>query len=185
MKFKHLNIPSHWQQYYTKYPEGYTILESLFSWVQQVNDMVDGQNKLSNRVEDIKGQVDDFIERFSGDLQNTVVSILYDWQESGFLNIVINEALQTHIDTIDSRLSELSKSVRDFGINSDGSDITTQLQDVLNTFTGTLFFPKGDYLLKESVFINHSNVKLMFSPESRVIFDGGDTTTSAFVFKGL
>lgn len=44
MKFNHLNVPEHWQHYWSRYPEGYTILEALISWVSQVDDMVDNLN---------------------------------------------------------------------------------------------------------------------------------------------
>jgi hypothetical protein len=41
--FSPLNVPDQWNQYFTKYPQGYTILEALLNWVQQVDDMVDNQ----------------------------------------------------------------------------------------------------------------------------------------------
>lgn len=43
--FKHLHVPDNWEHYWSKYPNGFTILESLIDWVSQVNDMVDSSNE--------------------------------------------------------------------------------------------------------------------------------------------
>ena len=95
MKFNHLNVPSHWEHYWTRYPEGYTILEALISWVSQVDEMVDNQNKLNENVEQFRNELDDFIGRFDERLRDEVTQTLKDWQASGFLDFVINEALES------------------------------------------------------------------------------------------
>lgn len=46
--YKHLHVPEHWEQYWSKYPNGYTVLEALIDWVSQTNDMVDSVNHLSD-----------------------------------------------------------------------------------------------------------------------------------------
>lgn len=48
--FKHLHIPDHWEQYWSKYPNGYTLLEALINWTSQVNKMVDSANHTSDHV---------------------------------------------------------------------------------------------------------------------------------------
>lgn len=98
MKFNHLNVPGHWQNYWTRYPEGHTILEALISWVSQVDSMVDNQNKLNENVEQFRNEIDDFIGRFDERLQTEVTKTLKDWQSSGFLDLVISEALQWQLD---------------------------------------------------------------------------------------
>lgn len=105
VRFKHLKVPDHWQQYWTKYPEGYTILEALIDWVSQVDKMVDSQNNLLDSVEQFRVEIDDFIGQFDQNLQQKVVSVLEEWQHSGFLEIVISEALQTQIDDVEERVN--------------------------------------------------------------------------------
>ena len=50
-KFKYLSVPNHWEHYWTKYPEGYTILEALLSWVKQVDDLIDQINIYHERLD--------------------------------------------------------------------------------------------------------------------------------------
>jgi hypothetical protein len=64
-KFNYLNVPDQWNQYFTKYPQGYTILEALLNWVQQVDDMVDNVN-------DWNTYLDNFVKTFDTDLQEQV-----------------------------------------------------------------------------------------------------------------
>ena len=111
MRFNHLNVPDQWRHYWTKYPEGYTILEALISWVSQVDDMVDNQNKLNNNVENFRVELDDFISRFDPKLQTTVTNILSEWQSSGFLDVIISEALQTEIDIVSTQVAERVESI--------------------------------------------------------------------------
>lgn len=48
--FKHLHVPDQWEQYWSKYPNGFTVLEALISWTSQVNDMIDSQNHVSDQM---------------------------------------------------------------------------------------------------------------------------------------
>lgn len=91
-RFNHLMIPETWQQYWSKYPDGYTILEALINWVSQVDKMVDNVNDWNERL-------DEFVKTFDSELQETIRNILTEWQNSGFLKVIIGEALQTEIDT--------------------------------------------------------------------------------------
>ena len=98
MKFNRLNVPTHWQNYWTRYPEGHTILEALIQWVSQVDEMVDNQNKLNDNVEQFRSEIDDFIGKFDERLQDEVTDTLNDWQRSGFLDVVISTALEWQLD---------------------------------------------------------------------------------------
>lgn len=98
MKFNHLNVPDSYRHYWTRYPEGYTILEALLSWVKQVDDMTDNVNKWNEYLED-------FVNTFDKDLQNKVKDILSEWQQSGFLEVVVSEALETQYREMDNRLT--------------------------------------------------------------------------------
>lgn len=95
MKFNHLNVPDQWQHYWTKYPEGYTIMEALISWVSQVDRMVDNVNNWNV-------YLDQFVEQFDTELQNTVTTILNEWNDSGFLQDLINEMTNERIDVVES-----------------------------------------------------------------------------------
>lgn len=98
MKFNHLNVPTHWQNYWTRYPEGHTILEALIQWVSQVDSMVDNQNNLNDNVEQFRNEIELFVESFDDRLQTEVTQTLNDWQTSGFLAVVISSALQWQLD---------------------------------------------------------------------------------------
>ena len=106
MKYNHLNVPTHWRNYWTRYPEGHTILEALISLVSQVDSMVDNQNTLNENVEQFRNEIDDFIGRFDEHLQDEVTRTLKDWQQSGFLDVVINEAITTKYHEMDERLTK-------------------------------------------------------------------------------
>lgn len=103
MKFNHLNVPDQWQHYWTKYPEGYTIMEALISWVSQVDGMVDNVNNWNT-------YLDKFVEQFDSELENTVVGVLNDWNESGFLAELINEYTNERIDDMELSISNLSNA---------------------------------------------------------------------------
>lgn len=130
MKFNHLNVPTHWQNYWTRYPEGHTILEALLSWVKQVDDMVDSHNQNQTIIERFGERLDDFIKQFSTDMQQTIVSILSEWQTSGFLEVIIAEALQTEFDgykTLNEAdkltiRQDISNLLTDFGTLSESQD---------------------------------------------------------------
>lgn len=113
-RFNHLNVPDQWNQYFTKYPQGYTILEALLNWVQQVDDMVDNQNQLNTTVEGYRTELDEFINRFDPRLQEEVTKILSEWQESGFLDIVIDQALQTQIDDVAAQLAQVATNIMNY-----------------------------------------------------------------------
>lgn len=165
MKFRHLDVPSHWEHYWTRYPEGYTILEALFSWVKQVDDMIDNQNKLNDNVAQFRKEIDEFIGRFDSRLQDEVTQTLRDWQESGFLDVVINEALDTKYhemeDRLNAQLAEVGRSVTEFGAVGDGvTNDTEAIQEALD-FGGVILFPTGTYYFNR-VELRKSDTKVVF-----------------------
>lgn len=109
-RFNNLNVPDTWRQYYTKYPEGYTILESLLNWVQQVNDLTENVNNWND-------YLDNFVESFDTDLRGKVTDILSDWQDSGILEVIINEALQTQLDVTDEKVLKIENDLKGRGVN--------------------------------------------------------------------
>ena len=120
-QFNHLNIPSHWQSYWTRFPEGHTILEALIQWVSQVDEMVDNQNNLSDTVSNYGTRLDQFIDQFDGRLSDEVKHTLGEWQQSGFLDDVINDALDTKYHEMDNRLTTQLAQTESRKIDKDGS----------------------------------------------------------------
>jgi hypothetical protein len=143
-RFNHLNVPQYWQQYWDKYPQGYTILESLLNWVAQVDSMTDNQNDLNTTIEA-------FTAQFDKELQTTVSDTLKEWQDSGFLDIVISDALQTQITDVEKIVDDAVTSVKSFGAKGDGvADDTIPIQNAIDyvaTRGKRLFFPSGTYLI--------------------------------------
>ena len=133
-QFNHLNIPSHWQSYWTRFPEGHTILEALIQWVSQVDEMVDSYNELTDHVDSFKESVnnttdgfreelDTFLRQFDDNLAINVIATLTEWESSGFLDIVIDQALDTKYHEMDERLTtQLTqiKNLENYELNSKG-----------------------------------------------------------------
>lgn len=128
MKFNHLNVPNQWQHYWTKYPEGYTILEALISWVSQVDDMVDNVNSWNE-------YLDNFKASFDTDLQETVETVLTEWEKTGFLSEIIKKVTTNRLDEIEADLLKLNTDK----VDKDGSGQITWAnvgQDVRNRISG-------------------------------------------------
>lgn len=84
--FNRLNVPTHWQPYFTKYPQGLTILEALIEWVSQVDDMVESLNELIDLYGDIKSWA---INEMAG----IISAKLDDMVDDGTLEQIINVEL--------------------------------------------------------------------------------------------
>lgn len=151
-KFKHLRVPDHWEQYWSRYPQGYTILEALINWVSQVDDMVDNVN-------DWNTYLDDFVQTFDKKLQGTVTDILSDWQKDGTLEVIISDALDTAVKALGKRTDELEERLANFHggtwkvfkVNKPG-DVTTQLQEFFDQAEqgDTLIIPAGTYEISKN-----------------------------------
>lgn len=102
MQFNKLRVPDQWNTYFTKYPQGFTILEALMDWVSQVN-------KMSTNLNEWNDYLQEFVETFEKELQGKVTDTLKEWQESGFLGDIINEALLKD-------LTDIKYSMFDFDI---------------------------------------------------------------------
>lgn len=128
MKFNHLNVPNHWEHYWTRYPEGYTILEALISWVSQVDDMVDNVNSWNE-------YLDNFKASFDTDLQETVETVLTEWEKTGFLSEIIKKVTTNRLDEIEADLLKLNTDK----VDKDGSGQITWAnvgQDVRDRISG-------------------------------------------------
>jgi lysophospholipase L1-like esterase len=116
-KFDYLNVPDQWNQYFTKYPQGYTILEALLEWVASVDTLTDNVN-------DWNTYLDNFVATFDTDLQQTVNTHLEAMQADGSLAAFLDSNL---LSEFNDRLTQQK------------TDLTTQI----NQMTGLTF--KGVY----------------------------------------
>jgi len=136
-KFNHLNIPDQWNSYWSKYPQGYTILEALINWVSQVDQLTDNIN-------DWNLQLDDFILTFDTNLQSKVATVLQDWNNSGFFNeLFAQEILDLKADKSEldlkadkSELVEISELIEIGAIGY--SNTTTQTTYTDGILTGVV-----------------------------------------------
>lgn len=168
MKFNHLNVPDHWRQYWTRYPEGYTILEALINWVGQVDDMVDNVNNWNE-------YLDDFVELFDKELQGNVITILREWQEDGTLDVLIDEALQTQMDNLEEKISDISINVKTFGAVGDG--VTDDTQAIQNA--ADYAFENGLVLGGRGTFLTTQTLKLRGNVDLSgvtILFNGTGTS---------
>jgi hypothetical protein len=125
-----LNVPDQWNQYFTKYPQGYTILEALLNWVQQVGDMVDDHNTMDDTIITYGNRLDDFIAQFDTNLHSEVTSTLSEWQTSGFLEIVIDSNLQTKIDNVSAQSTIQSTRIDNLVANAGNVANNAELLDI-------------------------------------------------------
>lgn len=181
-KFNHLNVPSHWKHYWTKYPNGYTILEALLSWVSQVDEMVDNIN-------DWNEYLDEFVETWDKDLQAQVVNLLNVWREDGTLDQIINEnvfnmkadkayvdqefqnvnqsinTLNQELNAVADRFSPVKDKflyVQDYGAVGDGeTDDTQALQQAFDDADGhvIVFPPNKTFNISAPVIVDVNKVR--------------------------
>src|SRR5690625_3061938 len=122
--FGKLNVPDHWQQYWSRYPQGYTILEALINWVSQVDDMVDNVN-------DWNEYLDEFVAQFDEELQQTVKQALRELQESGVLDHIIRVSLQTGLDKVNEDISQLKEEKASKGALTTGLETKRNKDDLI------------------------------------------------------
>lgn len=178
-RFKKIMVPPQWKEYWTAYPHGYTILEALVDWLSEFNDIVDFVNNTDEYLQTFK-------QRFDKELQNEVVKTLKDWQQSGFLDIIIDEALQTQIDEVEKVVGDIQTSLNSKFINvtsppyplkkavGDGvTDNTQILQDIISYCDANklnVYIPEGEFVIKDTIKIG-VNIK-KFTMDGYIVYDG-------------
>lgn len=137
MRFNHLNVPDQWQHYWSKYPNGYTILEALLNWVNQVDNMVDNVNNWNEYLEK-------FVETFDEKLKPHVREQLQEWVEDGTLADIINEEVFQDLNNL---INEKGHSILKFG-NDD-----VAFQTAFNTLPegSKIHVPAGTYIFNALV----------------------------------
>lgn len=108
--FKHIHkitVPSHWERYFTKYPNGYSILESFMEIVSKFNALLEEYEEIGDFVEETKEELfkelNDFLNRFDKNLENEVDDLLSEWLDNGILEEIIEKTLDTQVDEMEER----------------------------------------------------------------------------------
>jgi hypothetical protein len=169
--YNHLNVPDQWNDYFSKYPNGYTILEAVINWAGQVNDMTDTLNSTTDYVKD-------FMTTFDTDLSQTTKDTLTQWQSDGTLDTIITQALQTDlgdittltttdktsavkaINEVNAQLADIQKHWTLFTanggkVNDSSFDNTSALNSLISTLAsnggGVIWFEDGTYTFKGTI----------------------------------
>lgn len=99
-RFNHLKVPDQYNQYFTKYPQGYTILEALLNWVQQVDDMIDQLNLNSDQVANLQSYVDNSLD---------------EMLSAGKLNALLEDVRRLYIENEGETSTEYAFEIANFG----------------------------------------------------------------------
>lgn len=178
-KFKKLMVPPQWKEYWTSYPHGYTILETLVDWISEFNDIV-------KNVNDWNEYLDNFVNNFEFELQEEVQRTITKWQNDGFLEDIINAALNTRVDEVEEVVGDIQTSLNSKFVNvinppypfekavGDGVFDNTQiLQDIIsycNDNNLNVYIPEGEFIVKDTIKIG-VNIK-SFNMDGYIVYDG-------------
>ena len=142
-KFKHLLVPESYRHYWSKYPEGYTILEALLNWVDSVNQLTDNIN-------DWNIYLDDFVKQFDDELTSTVRELLNEMEQEGILAEIINEEIFSELnDKVDTKATqedlEIERArISNLTANAGDTDGNAELLDIRVGFDGVTYQTAGD-----------------------------------------
>lgn len=153
-KFKHLLIPETWEQYWTRYPQGYTIMEALINWVSQVNEM-------SDNINDWNAYLDEFVTTWDKDLQAQVANLISEWREDGTLDHIINHNIFNELNErmqneFDSRGYNILRKAS-LALDDDWTPaIQASIDYVASVGGGTVFIPEGTYYIKSKIILKEN-----------------------------
>ena len=132
-------IPPQWKEYWTAYPHGYTILEALVDWLSEFNEIVDNIN-------DLNKYMDDFINRWQGEMREEVTKLLTEWKEQGVLEDILLAVYGQEVDKIKIDLTDRGVNLRSLGAKLDGvTDDYDVIMDALDRFNH-VYIPIGSTL---------------------------------------
>lgn len=188
-RFNHLNVPETWQHYWSKYPEGYTILEALLNWVKQVDDMVDLINNWDTYLKE-------FVEQFDVKLRESVAAMLNEWLDDGTLARIINEDVLNMKVSLDQFAAYVGEMVP---VKGDGSDESAIIQATVDSLvakgdSGKLIFPVGRFKFGNIVVPQRFFLEIegqggrhtIFEPNKDQLFIvGGALNTDYFRLRGV
>lgn len=132
-------VPPQWEEYWTAYPHGYTILEALVDWLSEFNDIVDNIN-------DLNKYMDDFINQWQGEMREEVTQLLTEWKEQGVLEDILLAVYGKEVDNIKIDLSDRGVNLRSLGAKLDGvTDDYDVIMDALDRYNH-VYIPIGTTL---------------------------------------
>lgn len=97
--FRPIDLPIQFREYYTKYPHGMTIFESLIEWVNSNNNIIENIN-------DLNYYMDDFINQWQGEMREEVDTTLTEWKNDGFFDVVISEVFGDKVEELENSIEE-------------------------------------------------------------------------------
>lgn len=134
--FNPLFLSPEWlNEYNTKYPHGFSVLENLIDWLNKVNEMITYLNLT-------KDQIDDLMEKT---LPANVAAVLDEWYSNGKLSDLLNLQLLGGIkdEIIAARKTEVDLNAR---LEADYSTLDAKIEESKNNFYVNVkkFGAKGD-----------------------------------------
>ena len=147
MNFDPLFLSPQWlQEFHTKYPHGLSVLENIIEWLNQTNRLIDyvNVNVTPEKVE----------------------SILREWQGTGELDQIINDALKTVTDEYERNTLVLNNILKP------GDDFSTVLNAALATEgVDRVRVNKGVYYLKSPIIIPRGKELILEGRKSAYLTD--------------
>lgn len=163
-RFNRLNVPDQWEHYWSRYPQGYTIMEALLNWVNQVDNMVENVNDWNEYLEN-------FVETFDEQLAPTVRDMLNEMEADGRLADIINETI----------FADLNQKIDSVAYSIYPTNTPAEIIDILNSeLYNTIIFKEGTY--------NITTVDVVLQGDRHWVFDGevnffyGSTVTNSDMF---
>lgn len=118
-KFDELNAPYSFKEYWSKYPQGYTIYEAILDWLKQVNDM-----------SGVLNQITDDLEAFYTQVNETLISYtdaqLQSWLTNGTLETLINDTLfNTKADktVVDGLIDQVNERIDNITVSAESEHV--------------------------------------------------------------
>lgn len=156
-KYEHINAPYSFKEFYSKYPQGYTIYEALLDWLNHVNSMTDVLNITIERYAQIEKLIHDELSEIADAQLNT-------WLDDGTLQNLINQTLfqelNDEITGLDNRLTIISGVVRSIeeyprlnNENNDSPRIQRAINELHTSGGGTITFPEKVFLISQTLIV--------------------------------
>ena len=111
----------------------------------------------------------------AGEERNWVKDLLKELLENDmreWIEVYLKDLYGLELNKTNAQLAQIASNVKNFGALGDGvSDDTLAIQNTLDSLVdgGTLYFPDGVYIKSDVLTIKHSNVKVVFSQNAKVI----------------
>lgn len=145
---------------------------------KEINKIIESLNKMGIAVENISDYFDNL------DVQEEINNKLDDMAESGELAEIINQEI---FGELNEKVNQNTATLIDFyvnvlgkGIKNDGTDVSSDLQDLIDAYPdgATFYFPNGTYKFKD-IELN-SNTTILGNTDTNFVVDD-DTICKQFI----